>query len=354
MKFAMAALSVTGMVGLSLTAAGASTKRPHAAVVPLVLYSAQGYDHAMAAAFTKATGIPVNLDDDSTGPLLTKIETEKNNPQWNVFWVDGSTAFAGLDHQHLLLRGLKLNSSIKLNALGKQSGTNDNSWIPTGVTLMGALLTNSKKVANPPKTYNALLSPQWKGQVGMNDPTQSGPTYPLIAGVMNYLGRNCSTTACKVRAGENYFSKLKADTNVVINTTNGPTIAALTAGQINIALVQSSAATGAMMGDKSLAVHYLSPSTLLPSCIGVDAKAKGVVKAEAEKFINFVLSKAGQHVMQTGDPTGDSLYYPVVNGVKPLPTLPSLKGVTVQSISPYIWGNEEPNVNNWFTNHITQ
>ncbi len=40
--------------------------------------------------------------------------------------------------------------------------------------------------------------------------------------------------------------------------------------------------------------------------------------------MQFVLSPAGQHVMQTGDPTGDSLYYPVVAGVKPLPALPAL------------------------------
>jgi iron(III) transport system substrate-binding protein len=35
-----------------------------------------------------------------------------------------------------------------------------------------------------------------------------------------------------------------------------------------------------------------------------------------------VLSKQGQHVMQTGDPYGDSLYYPVLKGVNPLPELP--------------------------------
>jgi iron(III) transport system substrate-binding protein len=58
----------------SSTASGASGK------VTLVVYSAQGYDHAMVAAFQKATGIPVKLDDNSTGPLLTQIEASKNNP----------------------------------------------------------------------------------------------------------------------------------------------------------------------------------------------------------------------------------------------------------------------------------
>jgi len=41
--------------------------------------------------------------------------------------------------------------------------------------------------------------------------------------------------------------------------------------------------------------------------------------------------------MQSGDPTGDSLCYPVVSGVNPLPSLPSLTSVKTQSISPYTW-----------------
>ena len=41
---------------------------------PLVLYAAEGYDSVVAKAFTAKTGIPVKLVDDSTGPLLTKIQ----------------------------------------------------------------------------------------------------------------------------------------------------------------------------------------------------------------------------------------------------------------------------------------
>jgi hypothetical protein len=41
-----------------------------ASQMTLVVYSAQGYDSAMTKAFTAATGIPVKLDDNSTGPHL--------------------------------------------------------------------------------------------------------------------------------------------------------------------------------------------------------------------------------------------------------------------------------------------
>ncbi len=348
------ALSVLAAAGCSSSSpsssAGATTSSPAASssssatpVVPLVVYSAQGYDSAMTKAFTKATGIPVKLDDNSTGPLLTQIYASRNNPNWGLLWVDGATAFAGLDQQGLLLKGFE--PAVSWNSLGSASVPADKSYTPTGVTLMAALAYNKAKVAHPPTSWQALLSSAWKGQVGMNDPAQSGPTYPFIAGMMNYLGG--------VPAGESFFTRLKAN-GLVIHPTNGPTLQALTSGQINLALVQSSAAIGAVLGDKNLGVEYLNPVTLLPSAIGIDAKAPAAEQAEAEKFISFVLSPSGQKVMQSGDPTGDSLYYPVVSGVTPLPALPSLASTKTQAINPYKWGPQEAAINTWFDSNIVR
>jgi iron(III) transport system substrate-binding protein len=340
---ALAACSSSSAAAGSSATSSSSSTAAASSQVTLVVYSAQGYDSAMTKAFTKATGIPVKLDDNSTGPLLTQIEASKNNPNWGLLWVDGATAFAGLDTQGLLLKGFE--PSVQFNSLGTQSLPADKSFTPTGVTLMAALAYNKTKVTTPPTTWQELLAPQWKGQVGMNDPAQSGPTFPFIAGMMNYLGG--------VGAGESYFSKLKAN-GLVIHPTNGPTLQALTSGQINLALVQSSAAIGAAIGAKNLGIAYLNPVTLLPSAIGIDAKAPAAEQAEAKQFIEFVLSPAGQKVMQSGDPTGDSLYYPVISGVSPLAALPSLASTRTQSINPYTWGPQEGTINTWFDGNIVR
>ena len=339
---------ITGLIAAGIVAvAGCSSSKASTSAnskpgpVTLVVYSAQGYDHAMTAAFTKTTGIPVKLDDNSTGPLLTQIEASRNNPNWGLLWVDGATAFAGLDQQGLLQKGFE--PSVSWNTLGQQSLPADKSYTPTGVTLMAALVYDKTKMTSPPSTWQQLLSPAYKGEVGMNDPSQSGPTYPFIAGMMNHLGG--------VSAGESFFTKLKAN-GLIIHPTNGPTLQALTSGQIKLALVQSSAGIGAVLGDKKLTVKYLDPVTLLPSAIGIDAKAPAAERAEAEKFIKFVLSPAGQKVMQSGDPTGDSLYYPVLQGTSPLPALPSLAGVKTQTINPYTWGTKEATINTWFDGNI--
>jgi iron(III) transport system substrate-binding protein len=142
----------------SSSAAASSSSSASAAVVPLVVYSAQGYDSAMTKAFTKATGIPVKLDDNSTGPLLTQIEASKNNPNWGLLWVDGATAFAGLDTQGLLLKGFEPN--VTFNSLGTASVPSDKSYIPTGVTIMGIVAYNKAKVPRPPARRRVRAAPR--------------------------------------------------------------------------------------------------------------------------------------------------------------------------------------------------
>jgi iron(III) transport system substrate-binding protein len=112
---AAAALATTsGAVAITSTvAAAATTSGP-----TLVIYSAQGYDSAETTAFQEATGIHVSLDDDSTGPLLIKVEAEKNNPKWGLLWVDGATAFASLDQQGLLMKGWE--PTVSWNSLGNK------------------------------------------------------------------------------------------------------------------------------------------------------------------------------------------------------------------------------------------
>ncbi len=153
---AVLALGAIALAGCS-SANSSTTNSSGSGKVTLVVYSAQGYDHAMTKAFQKATGIPVKLDDNSTGPLLTQIEASRNNPNWGLLWVDGTTAFAGLDTQGLLQKGFEPN--VQWDSLGTQSLPADKSWTPTGVTLMAALVYNKTKVTNPPTTWQQLESP---------------------------------------------------------------------------------------------------------------------------------------------------------------------------------------------------
>lgn len=340
---ALAACSTSAGAAPAPAGGSGATGGAGSATVPLVVYSAQGYDSAVTKAFQAATGIPVKLDDDSTGPLLTKVQAEKNNPQWGLLWVDGATAFAALDQQGMLAA---YTPKATLTAAGTALTPKDHSYVPVSTTVMAAAICNTATVPTLPATYADLLTAPFKGKVGMNDPSQSGPTYPFIAGVMAQMGGQAQ--------GQSYFSQLKAN-GLKVYPTNGDTLHALETGQIGCGLIQSSAATGEILKAKKSAtfdpkVVYLPKTTLLPGVIGIDKGASAAEQQEAQKFVDYVLSPAGQAVMQSGDPSGDSLYWPIVPGVSALPSLGAIP--PYQTIDPYTWGPKEGQINTWFDSTI--
>ena len=342
----LATVATGGALAACGSSASASSASPttSATPVPLVVYAAEGYDQAEVTAFQKATGIPTKLVDHSTGTLLAKISAERDNPQWGVFWSDGAEAYAALDQQHMLVRGFEPTTGT-LNALGKEVVPADKSYVPTGLTIAAAVIYDSNVVKHPPTTWTQLLQPQWKGAVGMNNPAISGPTYPFVAGVMQQLGG--------VSQGERFFSELKAN-GLHVYSTNKVTLTALLNGTIKLALVQNSAGIGFQFKAPELRVAYPAKVSLLPGVIGIDAKVSKQEIAEAERFANFVYSPKGQAVQLAGDPHGDSLFFPVVKGTKPLPQVPDLASLPTENPNPAVWGPREASIDQWFTNNIVQ
>ncbi|HVA20325.1 MAG TPA: extracellular solute-binding protein, partial [Solirubrobacteraceae bacterium] len=320
----------------------AAASSPSGGKPTLLVYSAQGYSPNGVKAFEGETGVPTKLVEDSTGPLLARIQAEKSNPQWGLLWVDGNEAFAQLDNEGLLKKNLTVPA---LSTTGQSLVPSDKSFVPTGLTTACTMIYDSKTVTSPPTSWQQLLESKWAGKIGMNNPAVSGPTFPCVAGLMNYLGG--------VPAGEAFLRKLKSN-GLHVSEANSDTLHLLETGQIQIGLIQSSAAIGAAAKVPGLKVGYLPKETLLPSVIGVDSKTPPVVQEEAQKFLTWVLSPAGQHQMQTGDPHGDSLYWPVVAGTKPLALLPELSTLSTQTIDPSTWGAREAKINNWFNANIAQ
>jgi iron(III) transport system substrate-binding protein len=333
---AVAAVAAVASACGSSSSAGSSTAAP-----PLVLYSAQGYTPSVVSAFTKATGIQVNVVSDSTGPLLAKVAAEKSNPQWSLLWADGDSHFAALDDQGQLLKGVTVNAPW--TSAGQSVVPKDNSYVPVSLTLAGAMLYDPARTPNPPTSWQDLLSPAWKGKVGMPNPAISGPTYPFVAGMMSQLGGEDQ--------GKAYFSQLKANGLQVFND-NPSASHALATGAIQLDLAQSSSAYAAVGKNPKLKIAYLNKVSLLPGNLAIAAKAPAAVQDEAKKFIQFVASTPGQQAMLAGDGTGDSQYWPPITGVSQLPNLPALSSVSYQTVDPYVWGPKESEVDNWFTQNI--
>lgn len=343
---ATAAAVGSSVLTVSHPATGAApASRKHVAPPPLTVLTSEGYGAAVVRAFVHATGTRVKLDTATTASLVKQVDRTRRDPTWGVLWVVGATPFASLDRSRQLVRGLRPKASW--NSLAAPLTPKDRSFLPTAALLGGALVYTAKVVADPPTSWQQLLARRWRGEIGMPNPSESGPSYPFVAGMFQYLGGTKS-----LANGERYFTALKAN-ELRVQTSDSETLDSLKNGTIQLALVSSSSAVGLAVADPAIRVHYLSPLTVVPSDIGVDAKAPKAVQAEAKAFVNFVLSPAGQQVMLTATPTDGSYYYAVVNQVSQSDDVAAITTIKHQFLTPFEWGgSRQRDVTAWFEAHI--
>ncbi len=309
----------------------------------LTVYAAMGYGARLAHAFSQATGIRVNLVHLSTGPLLARVQAEAARPQWDVLWFDGNLAMREFAHRRILACGWR--PAVDYLPQGRALLPPDRCYYPVGVTLAGVVLVNERRLPQKawPRRWSDLLDRSLRDKVGMDNPAISGPTYPFVAGMMQHLG---------TAGGKRYFSRLKAN-GLRVFPRNSATLRALQYGQIDVAVVQSSAALGMAARHPGLRVLAPSPSILLPSDIAIGAGVHGPKLRAARRFVQYVLSPAGQKILLTDKATADSNYEPLLARVHPPAVLAPLAGVHALVLDPAKWGPMEPAIVNWFTAHVT-
>lgn len=335
-------LALAGCGSSSSTTSNAAAGSGKSASGTLVVYAAEGYDQAMATAFQKATGIPTRLYDDHTGIVLAKIQAEQNNPQWGVAWMDGNVALTGLDEQGQLLHGVS--PPANLTPAGHTLVPADQSYVPLGVTVSALPFYDSSRIAAP-TSWQDLLTPKYRGRVGILNPALDGPAYPWIAGLAQQFGG--------VAQGEAYLRRLRANGAIVYP---GPKelLRGLESGQIALMVAQSAYGVGVGRKDPKIKPAYISQLTPVPSVIAIDAKAPAAEQAQARRFIQFVDSPAGQQIMLSGDPGGDSLFWPLVSGTPTPKGLPPYGSLPIKPLDPGVWAARQGTYVSWFSANIAR
>ncbi|MBB5373416.1 ABC transporter substrate-binding protein [Acidocella aromatica] len=308
----------------------------------LVLYSGLDYGPAVADAFTQETGIKIRVVRLATGSLLARMVAQGNHPDWALAWFDGATAAAALDADHLLATGLP--APAGLTAVGQSMLSADGAYIPTGFTLAGVFISDPARLPALPATWNDLLAPAYKGQVGMNDPSISGPSYPMLAGMLDNAGG--------WPQGQGFVRALKAN-GLHIFDKNDATLSALQSQAISLAIVQSSAAAFYAAHHPGLRVTIPSPAYVLPNVMVEAAGLSAKRQAEAARFMAFVMRPDIQRLRQAqGETDGD--YWPItINAPAPPPGLPDISHAKTVTLEPTVWGHLESDINAWFAKVMT-
>lgn len=308
----------------------------------LVLYSGLDYGPAVAAAFTKETGIKIYVVRLATGSLLARMAAQGDHPDWDIGWFDGATAAAALDGAGLLTRGLP--APQNLTTIGRSLLSTDGAYIPTGFTLAGVFVFDPARLAAAPADWSDLTAPLYRNQVGMNDPSISGPTYPMLAGMLKQAGG--------WPQGQGYVEALKTN-GLQMFDKNDATLAALQAQAISLAIVQSSAALFFAAQHPEFHVTIPEPAYMLPNVMVEADGLPAQQQREVERFMAFAMRPDIQALRQTeGEADGD--YWPVTsNAPAPLPGLPDVSQLRIATLDPVVWGRLESTINGWFAKAMT-
>ena len=288
----------------------------------LLIYNAQheSLTKEWIEAFTKETGIEVEYRHGNDTEMGNQLVAEGKASPADVFLTENSPAMAAVERAGLFA---DLDAET-LNQVPQQYRPPTGKW--TGVAARTTVFVYNTGRLQPdqlPKSMVDLQRPEWKGRWGA---PPARPDFQAIVSALLQLKGEPATAQ--------WLAGMK--TNAVLEDNNVSTLEAVNAGEIDGGIIyhyywyRDQAETKEISGNTAL--HYFrnqDPGAFI-SVSGGGVLASSDKQQEAQQFIKFITSKAGQEVLQKGT----SFEYPVGSGVAANPALPPLDSLQAPKVDP--------------------
>ncbi|GAB4564714.1 MAG: ABC transporter substrate-binding protein [Anaerolineae bacterium] len=145
----------------------------------------------MKAEFEKRyPNITVNFVRMSSGESLTRLRNEKDNPQFDIWWGGPIDSFIAAKNEGLLEPYKSPNAE---NIIDPQLMKDpDDYWVGIYVGSLG-FATNKNFLEEhpglePPRSWDDLLKPEFKGQLMVAHPSSSGTSYTALCTILQIKG----------------------------------------------------------------------------------------------------------------------------------------------------------------------
>lgn len=303
----------------------------------LVIYSAMGPGGALIDAYRQETGTRIDYINMAGGPLQARLYAEGEHPRWTVAWFVGDAAMAALDGAGLLARPvLPRADEPEWTAEAMALLPPDRAYAPTGLALGGVFLTRGRPA---PDRWPALAAVPHG--VGLVSPVISGTAYPVLTTLMQAAGGSAP--------GHALLRGLRS-TGLLVAATNPLLIAALERDEIGLAILPSQAAYAAAARQPGFTVTVPAPSGIVPAVIAISAGASRKSRAEARRFVDFLLTPRGQALIRRS--TAEGYGWAPIEGVAPSPGLPPLASLDLVHPDPAAWGARQGEEIGWFRREL--
>ena len=158
----------------------------------------------MKQEFEAKYGITVNYVRMSSGEALARLEAEKDNPQFDIWWGGPIDSFVAAK-QDGILEAYDSPNYVNLIDPVKYKDP-ENFWVGIYVGTLGFATNKDWLAEHPgveaPKSWDDLLKPEFKGQVMVAHPSSSGTSYTALATVLQIRGEEAGWEYLKKYAGQ--------------------------------------------------------------------------------------------------------------------------------------------------------
>ena len=245
---------------------------------------------ALTNLFTEKTGIPVNFLRATTGELVNRVITEKDNPQADVL-LGGASSYHIKASKEGALESYK---SPFAKDIPSYAVAQDNTWTGFCVLTLGIGI-NEERYAEKfpdipaPKTWDDLLNPAYKGEIVLTNPVASSTAYLFVQNQLQRLGWD---------DGWNYLLTLAPLVGQFPDSGSAP---AKLIGTGEYSLGVSYIHALAKYRAEGFKVKMIAPPKTVGDvdCISIMKNTKNL-KA-AQKFVDFMLSTEAQELMSSID-----------------------------------------------------
>ncbi len=313
-------------VALSCLLAGcASTSSENS----ILLYNGQHpqLTSALVAAFEKQSGINVRVRTNDGIVLAAQLLQEGKASPADVYLTENSPELMTLDQRGLLAKV----DSATLDQVPARDSSPTGDW--AGIALrVSALAYDPAQVPTPglPASILELAQPKWKGSVGIA-PTDSDFA-PLVGAVIATYGKAAATSWL---AGLKRNAQLYESDEAVVSAVNRGDMATGVINSYYWFRLRLEVGAGAMHSK----LHYFPNHDVgsIENISGAAVLASSAHNANAQKFLDFLVSKGAQEIIAHGD----DYEYPARPGVEPNAALPPLSAVAPAALGPAKLGNDQ-------------
>jgi iron(III) transport system substrate-binding protein len=267
---------------------------------------------SLVAAFQKDTGIKVNIRNGDEDVLANQIVEEGKSSPADVIYTENSQAL-----QFLHIKGLlATTSSSTLAKVASRYNSPSGNWVGVSARV-SVIVYNTKLLAasHLPTSVMDLAGPKWAGQLGLA-PSETD-FQPIITSVVHSYGQ----------AGAlHWLEGLKKNAASHTYPDNETLVAAVNNGQVAIGIINHYYWYRLRYENGTRSMHskiaYFAPHD--PGYV-MDVSGAGALRsshhpAQAQRFVAFLVSKAGQEIIAHSQ----SYEYPLGSGV-----------VTAQPLRPF-------------------